>query len=379
MIYLDYQATTPVDPKVIESMLPFFSTYYGNAASSHKFGREIDRIVESKRKIIADSLHCSPNEIYFTSGSTESINLILKGFFDKQTGTIVTQTTEHNAVLNTCNYLEKKGVNVKYTDVDENGIIDLNQLNVNLKNNNKTLASIMHVNNETGVIQPIEEVSVLCKANNVPLFVDASQSFGKIDINVEKMNISMLALSGHKIYGPKGIGVLYVNKKVKNKISPLFHGGNQESGLRSGTLNVPAIVGLSKAVKLVISEMESEKLRLLNLRTLLYQTLNESLKDVLLNGDLYHRISSNLNISFKNVSSDLLVRSLNDVIISNGSACDSLFNTGSHVLKAMGKSNDIIESSIRISLGRYTTQEDIEKAATEIISKVKMIRNITQI
>jgi len=376
-IYLDYQATTPTDPKVVKAMLPYFLDKFFNPASSNPSGAEVTTEIEECRSVIARAINSQSNEILFTSGATESINLAIKGLFEPEnSGRIVTLRTEHSAVLNCCRYLERKGIPVSYVDVEENGLVNLQKLSAAITSETK-LVSIMQVNNEIGVIQPIEEIGKICRQKNVPLFVDAAQSFGKMEIDVQGNNISMLAISGHKIYAPKGIGALYINEKLKNKIVPLLHGGGQENGLRSGTLNVPGIVGFAKATEIAVEQMPIEKNRILTLRDLLLKLIQEKVSDVVVNGDLKNRIAGNLNLSFKNISGDVLLNRLENVVVSRGSACNSSKNQGSHVLKAIGLPDELSDSAIRISIGRFTTEEEIIHTAEKISSTVNNIRKIS--
>jgi cysteine desulfurase len=376
-LYLDYQATTPVDPEVLKVMLPFFSDRFVNPASSNKLGFEINSIIVNGRNVIAKSLNCKSNEIIFTSGATESINTAIKGLFEfNAKGHVVTLKTEHSAVLNTCRYLERKGVDVTYLDVEKNGLVNLQKLSDAITSDTK-LVAVMHVNNEIGVVQPIEEIGKICFQKNIPFFVDTAQSFGKMEINVLHCNISMLAVSGHKIYAPKGIGALYVSKKIKSKIIPLIHGGGQEDGLRSGTLNVPGIVGLSRATEIAVAQMQAEQTRVLTLRNLLLKLIQEKVSDVIVNGDLENRVAGNINLCFKNVSGDVLMNRLENIVVSRGSACNSSKNQGSHVLKAIGLSDELADSAIRISIGRFTSEKEIMQAAEQISSIVNDIRKIS--
>ncbi len=376
-IFLDYQSTTPTDPQVFMAMLPYFTDKFSNPASSNPSGIEMNAEIEECRSVLARAINCQPNEILFTSGATESINTAIKGIFEfANSGHVVTLKSEHSAVLNACRHLEKKGVAVTYLDVEENGLVNLQKLSEAITANTK-LVAVMQVNNEIGVIQPIEEIGKICLQKNVPLFVDAAQSFGKMEIDVGKLNISMLAVSGHKVYAPKGVGALYVSKKIKDKIVPLLHGGGQEEGLRSGTLNVPGIVGLAKATQIAIEQMQTEQSRILSLRNLLLKLIQEKVSDLVVNGDLQNRIAGNLNLSFRNVSGDVLVNRLENVVVSRGSACNSSKNQGSHVLKAIGLPDELADSAIRISIGRFTTEEEIIQAAKIISSTVNTIRKIS--
>lgn len=375
-IYLDYQATTPTDPEVFKAMSPYFSDKFFTQSSSQP-GKDVNQEIESCRYILSQAINARPNEILFTSGATESINNAIKGLFEHDNkGHIVTVKTEHSAVLNTCRYLEKKGIAVTYLNVEENGLVNLQKLEEAITEHTK-LVAVMQVNNEIGVIQPIEEIGKICALKKVPFLVDAAQSFGKMHIDVLQSNISMLAISGHKIYGPKGIGALYVNNSVKNEISPLLHGGGQEYGLRSGTLNIAGIVGLAKATEIAVEKMPTEQVKILSLRNLLLNLIQKEVNDVAVNGDMHNRIAGNLNLSFQNVSGDVLLNRLEKVILSRGSACNALKNQGSHVLNAIGLSDDLSDSAIRISIGRYTTEEEIVLAAETISTTVNNIRKIS--
>ena len=379
LIYLDYQATTPVAPEVVEVMLPYFTEDFIYPSLTNSLGRKINLAVEKSREVVAQSLNCNPNELFFTSGATESINTAIKGLFEcEQNGNIVTTKIEHSAVLSTCRHLSRRGITTTYMDVEGNGLIDLQKLSDSITADTK-LVAVMEVNNEIGVIQPIKEIGEICLKKNVPLFVDAAQSYGKMNIDVQQSNISMLAASGHKIYAPKGVGILYVNKKIKSKLLPLLHGGGQENGFRAGTLNIPNIIGLSKAVEIATAEMQSEQKRILTLRNLLLKLLEEKLTDIAIIGDMKNRIAGNLNISFKDVSGDILFNHLENVIISKGSACNSMKNQSSHVLKAMGIPSNLIDSAIRISIGRYTTESEIVMAAERISKTVNKIREISKL
>ena len=380
-IYLDFQATTPVDPEVLKEMMPYFTERFANPASTGQFGYEINLVVENCRSVIAQKINCLKDEIIFTSGATESINIAIKGLFENlNQGEIVTLKSEHSAVLNTCRYLEMKGIAVNYLDIDANGLVDLNKLS-DCITEKTTLVAIMHVNNEIGVIQPIDDIGKICATKNVPFLVDAAQSFGKLKIDVKKSNISILAISGHKIYAPKGLGALYLKKNINSDITPLFHGGGQENGFRSGTLNVTGIVGLAKATEIAMEKMLSEQKRILFLRNFFFESIKEKIADIIVNGDLQQRVAGNLNLSFKNVSGEVLLNRLDNIniVVSRGSACNSTKNQGSHVLKAIGLSDELADSSIRISIGRFTTEKDIIEAAEKISLIVKDIRKISTI
>jgi cysteine desulfurase len=378
-IYLDYQATTPLDKEVFEAMLPYFTEKFANPSSASLLGADVNAVIDEARTIIASAINSFSSEILFTGSATESINMALKGLFDFDTkGHIITVKSEHSAVLNTCRFLEKKGVSITYLDVQEDGLVNLEDL-VNAIQDDTKLIAIMHVNNEIGVIQPIEAIGKICKKKNIIFFVDAAQSFSKIPIDVKRFSIDLLAISGHKIYGPKGIGALYVNKKIKNKIAPLLHGGGQEDGLRSGTLNVTGIIGLAKATQIAVAQMQIEQQQILNLRNKLLHLIQTNVSDTVVNGNIDNRIAGNLNICFKNVSGDVLLNKLEQVIVSRGSACNASHHQGSHVLKAIGLSDNLADSAIRISIGRFTTDAEIEYAAEKITAIVTNIREISTI
>lgn len=375
-IYLDYQATTPTDPRVIEEMLPYFFENFYNPSASNKGAVEIRKRIDYTRDIIANVINCNSKEVYFTSGATESVNLGIKGLCENQErGKIITLKTEHSAVLNLYRYLQKRGFEVVFLDVKRNGLLDLDLLEEAI-DSTTILVSVSHVNNEIGVIQPLEDIGKICKRKNILLLVDGAQSLGKIEIDVEKCNISFMAMSGHKIYGPKGIGALYLSNKVKNKITPQMYGGGQEDGLRSGTLNVPGIIGLGKAVELSIEDLNNEQIKILGLRNLFLSNLQLNIKGLSVNGDMESRIAGNLNLSIEGISADMLINSLGNIIISRGSACNASKNQGSHVLKALGLSTDQLDSSIRIGFGRFTNEDDIKFAIKKFTKEINKIRNV---
>ncbi|HKL16483.1 MAG TPA: cysteine desulfurase family protein [Balneolaceae bacterium] len=377
-IYLDYNATTPVDERVVEAMLPFFTRLFGNASSNdHIFGWEADDAVDVAREQLADLIGASANEIYFTSGATEAINLGLRGFCNanKARGNhIITCKTEHKAVLETCRHLEEVGFDITYLDVNFNGAIDLDELKTSITK--KTLlVCLMHANNETGVIHPVKEIAELCRSKGVRFFSDATQSVGKLPINVKEMCADMIAFSSHKLYGPKGAGALYIAGENKPTIYPLFTGGGQEKGLRPGTLNVPAIVGFGKACEICKDELAADADRLSDLRNYVEQELIE-LFDVSINSSSEDRLPHTTNVQFKNIDSIHLLRRLRNLAISRGSACSSAISQPSHVLTAMGLSADKAMSSIRIGLGRFTTREEVHMAIKEfedVIPQLKLV------
>lgn len=365
MIYLDYNATTPCDPRVVEAMLPYFSQKFGNAASrTHPYGWIADEGVEQARKQVAALIGAEPQEIVFTSGATEGCNLAIKGVFELYTvkgNHLITCVTEHKAVLDTCKHLEQKGAEVTYLGVDGDGKIDLNELEAAIKPET-ILIAIMYANNETGVLQPIEAVGVIAKRNKVLFFTDATQAAGKIAVNVQQDNIDLLVLSGHKIYGPKGVGAIYIRRKgPRVRLVAQIDGGGHERGFRSGTLNVPGIVGLGKACTICNEEMQSEKVRLKELRDKLETALTGEKNKI--NGNTRERLSHVSNISFKGISAERMVSALNSQIaFAVGSACTSASKEPSHVLEAMGLNDEELYSAIRFSLGRFTTPEEVALA-----------------
>lgn len=377
-IYLDYNATTPVDERVLEAMIPFFAWSFGNASSKdHVFGWESADAVDVAREQVADLIGASANEIYFTSGATEAINLGLRGFCNanKSKGNhIITCNTEHKAVLETCQNLEESGFDVTYLDVDQNGDIDLTKLESSISN--KTLlVCLMHANNETGVIHPVSKIAEICKSKGVRFLSDATQSVGKLPVNVKAVCADMVAFSSHKLYGPKGAGALYITGENKPTIEPLFTGGGQEKGLRPGTLNVPAIVGFGKACELCEDELVADAERLIDMRNYLEKKLIE-LFDVSIKGSSENRLPHTTNVHFRNIDSTSLLRRLRNLAVSRGSACSSATSQPSHVLTAMGLSADEAMSSIRIGLGRYTTREEVESAIREfkdVIPQLKLV------
>jgi len=377
-IYLDNQATTPLDPAVLEIMLPYLKNKFGNAASVHHiYGREGKEAVENSRKILADSINGRPRDIIFTSGATESINLAIKGVCKKYQNKgkhVVTQQTEHRAVLDTCASMEKMGWRVTYLPVNSDGIVNPNSV-FDAIEKDTVLVTIMHANNEIGTIQPIAEIGAICRQENTFFMVDACQSFGKLDINVNEMNIDLMAATAHKIYGPKGVGLLYVRQKdPKVKLEMQMDGGGHERGLRSGTLAVPQIVGFAKAVELFMDCKNEENQRLSNLRDKMLQKIKSSHPDVILNGSIDQRLAHNLNLCFPGLEAESLIMKMKDIACSTGSACSSANLEPSHVIKALGCGNELSHSAIRFSLGRFNTEEEIEIAIAEVISTVSIIK-----
>lgn len=365
-IYLDYNSTTPIDPRVLDTMLPFLKENFGNASSTHHFGQSINEKVKQAREQIADFIKAEPNELIFTSGATEAINMAIKGVSESylsQGKHIVTVSTEHKAVLDTCKDLERKGFEVTYLPAQGNGLIDLAELQKAIRPAT-ILVSVMYVNNETGVIQPIKEIAKLAHEKGVLFMTDATQAVGKIEIDVNDLDVDLLCFSGHKMYAPKGIGALYV--KNKTKLTPQIHGGGHEQGLRSGTLNVPGIIALAKACEIAGEEMALNQKNISALRDQLETELLK-LQNSSLNGDSENKIYNTTNICFKGQDANVLIGRMKNIAVSNGSACSSAVVEPSHVLKAMGLSDDDAFASLRFSLGKYNSIEDIET----VISKIK--------
>jgi cysteine desulfurase len=380
-IYLDNHATTRVDPRVLEAMLPYFTEHFGNAASrNHMFGWEAEAAVDKGRKQIADLIGATPKEIIFTSGATESNNLAIKGvaeMYANKGNHIITQVTEHKAVLDTCKKLEKHGARVTYLPVKSDGLIDLDQLREAITD--KTiLISIMYANNEIGVLQPIAEIGKLCKEKGILFHSDAVQAVGKVPVNVLADNIDLLSLSGHKIYGPKGVGALYVRRKSPRvQLTAQIDGGGHERGMRSGTLNVTGIVGLGEASALCQAEMAEESKRMVALRGRLKEKLFAELDEIYINGSMEHRLPNNLNISFAYVEGESLLMGINEIAVSSGSACTSATLEPSYVLKALGVGDEIAHSSIRFGIGRFNTVDDIDYVAGRLIEVVRKLRELS--
>ncbi len=379
-LYLDYQATTPTDPRVVEKMLPFFSERFGNPHSrTHHYGWDAEDVVEVARAQIAALIGASPKEIIFTSGATESNNLALQGvgrFYKDRKNHIITCVTEHKCVLDTCRHLEQDGFDITYLPVQQNGLIELDKLAAAITD--KTLmVSIMAVNNEIGVIQPIKEIGALCRENGVFFHTDAAQAAGKIPLDVEDMNIDLMSISGHKLYGPMGIGVLYVRRRPRVRLVAMINGGGQERGMRSGTLPTPLCVGLGEACAIAQKEMGAEAERLKMLRDRFHAGINERLSEVYLNGDLEHRIPGNLNLSFAYVEGEGLMMGVNDLAVSSGSACTSASLEPSYVLRALGVEEELAHTSLRIGLGRFTTEEEVDYAVEKIATEVTRLREMS--
>lgn len=380
-IYLDHQATTPVDPRVLEAMLPYFTEQFGNPASkNHLYGREANRVVEAAREAIGKSINAKAQDICFTSGATEAVNLAIKGVFNAHrygTPHFITVVTEHKAVLDAMKRIESEGARATYLPVDDLGMLDP-EVVAEAICPETVMVSIMAANNEIGVLQPLKEIGRLCREKNVFFMTDATQALGKISLDVQEMNIDLLACSAHKLYGPKGIGALYCRRSLPRvPILPIIDGGGHERGLRSGTLNVPGIVGFAKAVEISIQEMKSEQERLRTLRDNLLEQLKTVLPDIKLNGHPVHRLAGNLNICIPGVESEALIIALtNEIAISSGAACTTAAIEPSHVLKALGLSEIDLHSSIRIGIGRSNTGEEIKYAAEELANEVKRLRTL---
>ena len=380
-IYMDNHATTPLDPRVLEAMLPYFNERFGNAASrSHSFGWEADQAVETARAQVAKLIGAATNEIVFTSGATESDNLAIKGVaeaYREKGNHIITVITEHKAVLDSCKHLEKNGYSVTYLPVQKDGLIDLQQL-IDAISEKTILVSIMAANNEIGVLQPIAEIGKMCHQRGIIFHTDAAQAVAKIPIDVNKQTIALLSIAGHKIYGPKGVGALFVrHKDPEVKLSALIDGGGHEYGMRSGTLNVPGIVGLGKACAIASEEMPKEACHLAGLRNRLRDRIAAAIDNVYINGSMEQRLPGNLNVSFGGVDGDSLMLGLEGIAVSSGSACTSAKIDPSYVLKALGCDDDLATSSIRFGLGRFTTEAEVDYVADRVIQTVRQLRELS--
>jgi cysteine desulfurase len=377
-IYMDYNATTPVDPRVFGVMLPYFKDVFGNAASrSHTFGWKAEEAVEKARAQVAGAIGATPKEIIWTSGATESNNIAIKGvlaMYREKGNHIVTQEIEHKAVIDPCRYLEQHGCRVTFLPVDRYGHVSAEQVRAALTDET-VLVSIMHGNNEIGTVNPIKEIGAACKDRGVLFHTDASQTFAKLPIDVEEMGIDLLSCSGHKIYGPKGIGALYVRRRrPRVRCEPVVHGGGHERGMRSGTLNVPAIVGMGEAAELCVAARAQEFERVAALRDRLKDGLFRRLDEIYLNGHPTERIPNNLNVSFLYVEGESLMMGFSDIAVSSGSACTSASLEPSYVLKSLGVGDDLAHSSIRFSVGRFTTEEEVDYAIERVCSTVEKLR-----
>jgi cysteine desulfurase len=380
-IYMDNHATTPVDPRVLDAMLPYFTEKFGNAASrNHEFGWKAEEAVENARGQIARLINALPKELVFTSGATESTNLAIKGaaeMYREKGNHIITQVTEHKATLDTCKRLEKYGYGVTYLQVEKDGRINLDDLRRAITS--KTiLISIMYANNEIGVVQPIAEIGRIAKERGVFFHVDGVQAVGKIPVDVQKDGIDLMSISGHKIYGPKGVGALYVRRRnPRVQLSAIIDGGGHERGMRSGTLNVPGIVGMGEACEICQNEMPAESERLRRLRDRLKDGMMGRLDEVFINGSMIHRLPHNINISFAYVEGESLLMGINDVAVSSGSACTSATLEPSYVLKALGVGEDLAHTSIRFGIGRFNTEEEVDYVVDRVVDTVKRLRELS--
>lgn len=379
-LYLDMQATSPVDPRVLDAMLPYYISLYGNPHSrTHLYGWESENAVESARAQVAALINASPKEIIFTSGATESNNISVKGvlhFYKDKKRHVITTQTEHKCVLDSCRHLQQEGFDVTYLPVKSDGLVDLERLRAEIRPDTG-LVSVMMVNNEIGVIQPIAEIGKICKEFNVPLHSDAAQALGKIPIDVDKMNISLMSLSGHKIYGPKGIGGLYMRRRPRIRVEPQMNGGGQERGIRSGTVPTPLVVGFGAACELSMKEMEYEDKRVRALQERLLNGIRGKLEGVVVNGSEESRYPGNLNLSFAFVEGESLLMGLKEVAVSSGSACTSASLEPSYVLRALGVEEDMAHTSIRYGIGRFTTEEEIDRAVELTVRQVEKLRELS--
>src|SRR6059036_3050537 len=380
-LYLDNHTTTPMDPRVLQAMLPYFTEKFGNAASrNHAFGWESEKAVDNARKQVADVIGANPKEIVFTSGATESDNLAIKGvaeMYAEKGNHIIAPATEHKAVLDTCKKLEKHGFRVTYLPLKSDGLVDIDQLRDSITD--KTiLVTVMYANNEIGVIQPVAEIGKICHERGVLFHTDGVQAFGKVPVNVIKDNIDLMSITAHKLYGPKGVGALYVRRKSPRvQLTAQMDGGGHERGMRSGTLNVPGIVGLGEACAIAQREMPEEMVRLRGLRDRLKSRLEAGLDEVFINGSMEHRLPHNLNMSFLYVEGESLLMGINDIAVSSGSACTSATLEPSYVLKALGTGDDLAHSSIRFGIGRFNTEAEVDYVADRVVETVQRLRELS--
>ncbi len=379
-IYFDYQATTPVDPRVLDKMMPYFGEIYGNPHSrNHSYGWEAEEGVEVAREHVAKIIGANPKEIIFTSGATESNNLAIKGvadFYGDKKNHIITCVTEHKCVLESCRHLDGKGFNITYLPVSSDGLIDLDLLKKEITE--KTLmVSIMGVHNEIGVIQPLEEIGRICRESDVFFHTDCAQAVGKIPLDVEKMKIDLMSISGHKIYAPKGVGALYIRRKPRVRIQSMISGGGQERGMRSGTLSPALCVGLGEACRIYSEEMKQEHNMLSNLKKMMLEGIRNACPDVYLNGSENYRVPGNLNLSFAYVEGESLMMGIKNLAVSSGSACTSASLEPSYVLKALGVEEELAHTSLRIGFGRFTTENDVKYATEIIVNEVKRLRELS--
>jgi cysteine desulfurase len=378
-IYLDYSATTPVDPRVVDAMIPWLRNHFGNPASrSHAFGWEAEKAVESARANVASLVNCDPRELIWTSGATESINLAIKGvahFYKDKGRHLLTVKTEHKATLDTMRELEREGFEVTYMDVEPDGLLDFARLEAALRPDT-ILVSVMFVNNEIGVIQDIPAIGELCRARGIVFHVDAAQATGKVVVDLAQLKVDLMSFSAHKTYGPKGVGALYVRRKPRVRLEAQMHGGGHERGLRSGTLPTHQIVGMGEAFRIACDEMATENDRIRMLRDRLWAGLSQ-IEQVYLNGDFERRVPHNLNVSFNFVEGESLIMAIKDVAVSSGSACTSASLEPSYVLRALGRSDELAHSSIRFTVGRFSTQEEIDYTVNLVTRQVARLREMS--
>ena len=376
-IFLDYQSTTPCDPRVVEAMLPWFTEKFGNPHSrSHAYGWEAEEATEIARKHVADLIGGSHKEIVFTSGATESNNIAIKGvahFYGDKKKHIITTNTEHKCVLDSCRHLEKEGFEVTYLPVETNGLVDLEKLKAAIREDT-AIVSIMAINNEIGVIQPLKEIGAICREKNVFFHTDAAQSFGKIPLDVEEMNIDLMSISGHKIYGPKGIGALFVRRRPRVRLEPLITGGGQERGMRSGTLPTPQVVGLGEAARIAKAEMQKDFDHVKRLSDKFMTEIVDRVPEIYLNGDREQRYPGCINLSFAYIEGESMIMAIKDLAVSSGSACTSASLEPSYVLRALGVGEDLAHTSIRFGIGRFTTDEEIDQAIEIVSSSIDKLR-----
>lgn len=379
-IYMDYQATTPMDPRVFAAMTPYFMEKFGNPHSKgHKFGWETEAACEIAREQVASLIGADPKEIIFTSGATESNNLALKGiakFYGDKKNHIITVVTEHKCILDTCRHLEREGFAITYLPVQKNGLIDLAELESAITEKT-AIISVMAVNNEIGVIQPLKEIGALCRKYGAFFHTDAAQGFGKIPLNVEEMNIDLMSISGHKIYGPKGIGALFIRRKPRIRLIPMINGGGQERGFRSGTLPTPLIVGLGEAARIAKEEMDKDYAHTKSLSDRLHKGITSNAKDIFLNGDATKRYPGNLNLSFAYIEGESMIMAIKDLAVSSGSACTSSSLEPSYVLRSIGVGEELAHTSIRFGIGRFTTEAEIDYAIKVVTGAIDHLREMS--
>lgn len=379
-VYLDYSATTPVDPRVAVKMFTYLCDKFGNPASrSHAYGWEAEKAVEEARANVAAYINADPREIVWTSGATEADNLAVKGaahFYKDKGKHLITVKTEHKAILDSMRHLEEEGFEVTYMDVQENGLLDLKALEAAIRPDT-TLVSVMGVNNEIGVIQDIAAIGELCRSKGVIFHCDATQAVGKMDLDMQKLKVDLMSLSGHKVYGPKGIGALYVRRKPRVRLEAQIHGGGHERGMRSGTLATHQIVGMGEAYRIMKLEQAEEMKRERRLRDRLFEGIRKNIPEIVINGDMEHRACTNLNVSFKYIEGESLMMAVKDLAVSSGSACTSASLEPSYVLKALGRDDELAHSSIRFTLGRFTTEEEIDFAIETLTREVARLREMS--